>query len=128
MENPKKSYEDQYIDYCERFQGRRKSGKVMAKHATSVANLAERLLGNTPMWNQLKPKALTMRWAEVVGEHVSTQVNLEDVQKGCLLLSTYRPVWKTEIEFQKDQIFKRCNDILEEKLIHSLRWVSPKNR
>ena len=128
MENPKQSYEDQYIDYCERFQGRRKTGKVMAKNATSVANLAERLLGNTPMWGQLKPKALTKRWPEVVGDHVATQVVLEDVQNGCLLLSTYRPVLKTEIEFQKDQIIKRCNAVLEENLISSLRWVSPRSK
>jgi predicted nucleic acid-binding Zn ribbon protein len=130
MEKPqeqKKSYEDQYIDYCQRFSGRRKSGKVMAKNATSVANLAERLLGNSPIWNKLKPKTLKAKWPEIVGEHVSQQVELIDVRDGCLLLSTHRAVWKTELEFQKQQLFDRCNRILEEKLIHRLRWVHPRH-
>ncbi len=68
-------------------------------------------------------KELISRWSEVVGEAISNEVELVDVDAGTLLLRTSNPSWKTEIIFQKRTILAKANAVLSTGKFRDIRFI-----
>ena len=67
-------------------------------------------------------KALGL-WPIIVGDKIAENTEAESVESGVVWVSVKNPVWRQELQLQKDQIIKKLNKALMKKIIKDIRFV-----
>jgi len=67
-------------------------------------------------------KALSV-WAEVVGEKIADNTEVESIESGVVLVHVKTPVWRQELQLQKHQIIEKLNQALMKKVIKDIRFI-----
>jgi len=67
-------------------------------------------------------KALGL-WPDVVGKKIAENTEAKSVEFGVVLICVKNPVWRQELQLQKDQIIKKLNKALLKKIIKDIRFV-----
>ena len=67
-------------------------------------------------------KALLV-WDDVVGVKVSENTTPEKVEAGTLYVKASNPTWRQELMFKKEEILKKLNKKLGEKIIKEIKFI-----
>jgi len=67
-------------------------------------------------------KALLI-WDDVVGAKVSENTTPEKVEAGTLYIKASNPTWRQELMFKKEEILKKLNKKLGEKIIKEIKFI-----
>ena len=67
-------------------------------------------------------KALLV-WDDVVGAKVSENTTPEKVEAGTLYIKASNPTWRQELMFKKEEILKKLNKKLGEKIIKEIKFI-----
>ena len=67
-------------------------------------------------------KALLV-WDDVVGARVSENTTPEKVEAGTLYIKASNPTWRQELMFKKEEILKKLNKKLGEKIIKEIKFI-----
>tara|TARA_B100000470_G_scaffold214480_1_gene195856 strand:- start:2427 stop:2702 length:276 start_codon:yes stop_codon:yes gene_type:complete len=67
-------------------------------------------------------KALLV-WDDVVGAKVSENTTPEKVEGGTLYIKASNPTWRQELMFKKEEILKKLNKKLGEKIIKEIKFI-----
>ena len=67
-------------------------------------------------------KALLV-WDDVVGAKVSENTTPEKVEAGTLYVKASNPTWRQELMFKKEEILKKLNKKLGEKIIKEIKFI-----
>ena len=67
-------------------------------------------------------KALLV-WDDVVGAKVSENTTPEKVESGTLYIKASNPTWRQELMFKKEEILKKLNKKLGEKIIKEIKFI-----
>ena len=67
-------------------------------------------------------KALLV-WDDVVGAKVSENTTPEKVEAGILYIKASNPTWRQELMFKKEEILKKLNKKLGEKIIKEIKFI-----
>ena len=67
-------------------------------------------------------KALLV-WDDVVGAKVSENTTPEKVEAGTLYIKASNPTWRQELMFKKEEILKKLNKKLGEKIIKEIKLI-----
>ena len=67
-------------------------------------------------------KALLI-WDDVVGAKVSENTTPEKVEAGTLYIKASNPTWRQELMFKKEEILKKLNKRLGEKIIKEIKFI-----
>ena len=62
-------------------------------------------------------------WEEVVGQKIKENTEPIEVQFGIMTVKTKNPVWKQELQLQKEDIIKSINKKLIKTTIKDLRFI-----
>ena len=62
-------------------------------------------------------------WEEVVGQKIKENTEPLEVQFGILTVKTKNPVWRQELQIQKEDIIKSINKKLVKTMIKDLRFI-----
>ena len=67
-------------------------------------------------------KALLI-WDDVVGAKVAENTTPEKVEAGTLYIKASNPTWRQELMFKKEEILKKLNKKLGEKIIKEIKFI-----
>ena len=62
-------------------------------------------------------------WGDVVGQKIKENTEPIEVQFGIMTVKTKNPVWKQELQFQKEDMIKSLNKKLMKTTIRDLRFI-----
>lgn len=62
-------------------------------------------------------------WPEIVGPSIAEQTEPQQVEHGVLLIKVSTPTWRQELQFQKQDIIKKLNQHLSQRVIKDIRFV-----
>ena len=62
-------------------------------------------------------------WGEIVGKKINENTEPLDVQFGVLTVKAKNPIWRQELQLQKDNIIKSINKKLIKTTIKDLRFI-----
>jgi len=62
-------------------------------------------------------------WDDVVGAKVSENTTPEKVEAGTLYIKAINPTWRQELVFKKEEILKKLNKKLGEKIIKEIKFI-----
>ena len=62
-------------------------------------------------------------WAEAVGKKIKENTEPVDVRFGVLTVKTSSPVWRQELQFQKQNIIDSINKRLKKTTIKDVRFI-----
>jgi len=59
-------------------------------------------------------------WEHVVGETISSATSLERFSDGQLFIRVKNPAWRMELNYRKQDIITKLNDVLEKPIVKEL--------
>ena len=62
-------------------------------------------------------------WGEIVGKKINENTEPLEVRFGVLTVKTKNPIWRQELQLQKDNIIKSINKKLIKTTIKDLRFI-----
>ena len=67
-------------------------------------------------------KAITL-WPKVVGKEISKVTEATYLKKGVMFIQTEIPSWRNELMFQKEDIIKKINNLLNKNIIKDIKFI-----
>ncbi|SVB21343.1 uncharacterized protein METZ01_LOCUS174197 [marine metagenome] len=67
-------------------------------------------------------KAITL-WPKVVGKEISKVTEATYLKKGVMFIKTENPSWRNELMFQKEDIMKKINNLLNKNIIKDIKFI-----
>ena len=71
----------------------------------------------------LEQNKAVMIWAEVVGKRIAENTEVDSVESGVVLVRVKTPVWRQELQLQKNDIINQLNTALTKKTIKDIRFI-----
>ena len=63
------------------------------------------------------------RWSEIVGKTISENTKATKMSNGVLYIETKNSTWRQELQLQKQDIVKKLNKKLKNKIIKDIRFT-----
>jgi predicted nucleic acid-binding Zn ribbon protein len=67
-------------------------------------------------------KAITL-WSKAAGKEISKVTEATDLQKGVMFIKTENSSWRNELMFQKEEIIKKINTLLNNNIIKDIKFL-----
>ena len=80
------------------------------------------LLKKTGLEGGVKQQEVINVWKEVVGLTISKNTKPASIRHGILTVKVSKHTWKQELQFQKNEIIKKINTKLNNKLLKEIRF------
>ena len=71
----------------------------------------------------LEQNRAVMIWAEVFGKRIAENTEVDSVESGVVLVRVKTPVWRQELQLQKNDIINQLNKALTKKTIKDIRFI-----
>ncbi len=71
----------------------------------------------------LEQNKAVMIWGEVVGKRIAENTEVDSVESGVVLVRVKTPVWRQELQLQKNDIINQLNTALTKKTIKDIRFI-----
>lgn len=62
-------------------------------------------------------------WPEIVGKNISRNTEAVDIRHGVLMVKASNSTWRQELMFKKEDILKKLNEKIGNKLIRDIRFI-----
>lgn len=93
-----------------------------ASTTQSAKFFMEKLLKGLPALNTPETQII-LKWDEIIGEELAQEVKIVTIQEGIILLKCLSAARKTELNFQKNSILLKSNQVLGRELIRGIRFI-----
>ncbi len=71
----------------------------------------------------LEEKKVREHWPGIVGSRIAEIAEVDSLKEGRLYLRVVNPVWRMELNFQKDEIAIRVNKLLEGESVKEVVFI-----
>ncbi len=88
-----------------------------------IAAALKKLIKKQGMENEINQQKATDVWGEAVGKKIKENTEPVDVRFGVLTVKTSSPVWRQELQFQKENIIDSINKRLKKTTIKDVRFI-----
>jgi len=95
----------------------------MLGEVENIKDILDRTIKSLGISKRLKETDAVALFAEVVGEKVSHNAVAESINGGKLLVRVLSPVWRQELNYQKDKIIKAMNNSLGETVVSDIYFA-----
>jgi|TARA_Y100000031_G_C8108619_1_gene332315 predicted nucleic acid-binding Zn ribbon protein len=70
----------------------------------------------------IQGKAITL-WPKAAGKEISKVTEATDLRKGVMFIKTENSSWRNELMFQKEEIIKKINTLLNNNIIKDIKFI-----
>ena len=70
----------------------------------------------------IQGKAITL-WSKAAGKEINKVTEATDLQKGVMFIKTENSSWRNELMFQKEEIIKKINTLLNNNIIKDIKFL-----
>ena len=88
-----------------------------------IAGALKKLVKKQGMEKELNQQKAIDVWGKVVGKKIKEHTEPIEVRYGVLTVKTSSPVWRQELQFQKDKIVESINKKLIKTNIKDIRFI-----
>ena len=88
-----------------------------------IAGALKKLVKKQGMEKELNQQKAIDVWGKVVGKKIKEHTEPIEVRYGVLTVKTSSPVWRQELQFQKDKIVESINKKLTKANIKDIRFI-----
>ena len=88
-----------------------------------IAGALKKLVKKQGMEKELNQQKAIDVWAKVVGRKIKEHTEPLEVRYGVLIVKTSSPVWRQELQFQKNKIVESINKKLIKANIKDIRFI-----
>tara|TARA_B100000989_G_scaffold72423_1_gene50819 strand:- start:431 stop:706 length:276 start_codon:yes stop_codon:yes gene_type:complete len=88
-----------------------------------IAGALKKLVKKQGMEKELNQQKAIDVWGKVVGKKIKEHTEPIEVRYGVLTVKTSSPVWRQELQFQKDKIVESINKKLIKANIKDIRFI-----
>ncbi len=71
----------------------------------------------------LEEKKIREHWPGIVGQRIAEIAEVDSLKESRLYLKVVNPVWRMELNFQKDEIARRVNKLLEGESVKEVVFI-----
>ena len=88
-----------------------------------IGGTLKNLLKKEGLESEINQQKAIDLWGDVVGQKIKENTEPLEVQFGVMTVKTKNPVWKQELQLQKEDIIKSINKKLIKTTIKDLRFI-----
>tara|TARA_B100001248_G_scaffold12558_1_gene8241 strand:+ start:20321 stop:20596 length:276 start_codon:yes stop_codon:yes gene_type:complete len=88
-----------------------------------ISGALKKLIKKEGIENEINQQKAIDLWGDVVGQKIKENTEPLEVQFGILTVKTKNPVWRQELQIQKEDIIKSINKKLVKTMIKDLRFI-----
>ena len=88
-----------------------------------IAGALEKFIKKQGIEKEINQQKAVSVWAEAVGKKIKENTEPVDVRFGVLTVKTSSPVWRQELQFQKENIIDSINKRLKKTTIKDVRFI-----
>tara|TARA_B100001027_G_scaffold155438_1_gene109345 strand:+ start:564 stop:839 length:276 start_codon:yes stop_codon:yes gene_type:complete len=88
-----------------------------------IARALKKLVKKQGMEKELNQQKAIDVWGKVVGKKIKEHTEPIEVRYGVLTVKTSSPIWRQELQFQKDKIVESINKKLIKANIKDIRFI-----
>ena len=88
-----------------------------------IGGALKKLIKKEGIENEINQQKAIDLWGDVVGQKIKENTEPLEVQFGVMTVKTKNPVWKQELQLQKEDIIKSINKKLIKTTIKDLRFI-----
>ena len=88
-----------------------------------IAGTLKRLIQKQGMEKEINQQKAIDVWGEIVGKKIKEHTEPLEVRFGVLTVKTSSPVWRQELQFQKNKIVESINKKLIKTTIKDIRFI-----
>ena len=88
-----------------------------------IAGAIKKLIKKRGLEKGINQQKAVEVWGEVVGQKIKEHTEPLEVKFGVLTVKTTNPVWRQELQFQKNDIIKSINKKLIKTTIKDVRFI-----
>ena len=88
-----------------------------------IAGAIKKLIKKKGLEKGINQQKAVEVWEEVVGQKIKEHTEPLEVKFGVLTVKTTNPVWRQELQFQKNDIIKSINKKLIKATIKDVRFI-----
>ena len=88
-----------------------------------IGGALKKLIKEEGLENEINQQKAIDLWGDVVGQKIKENTEPLEIQFGVMIVKTKNPVWKQELQFQKENIIKSLNKKLIKTMIKDLRFI-----
>tara|TARA_B100001996_G_scaffold296827_1_gene237164 strand:- start:124 stop:399 length:276 start_codon:yes stop_codon:yes gene_type:complete len=88
-----------------------------------IAGAIKKLIKKKGLEKEINQQKAVEVWGEVVGQKIKEHTEPLEVRFGVLTVKTTSPVWRQELQFQKNNIVKSINKKLIKTTIKDVRFI-----
>ena len=88
-----------------------------------IAGALKKFIKKQGMEKEINQQKAVSVWAEAVGKKIKENTEPVDVRFGVLTVKTSSPVWRQELQFQKENIIDSINKRLKKTTIKDVRFI-----
>ena len=92
----------------------------MLKNIKPISEILARTIKKLGISARLRESEAASRFSEIVGEKISKHAEVESIKAGQLVVRVKSPVWRQELNFQKQEIIKSLNKAFGEKIVKDI--------
>lgn len=88
-----------------------------------IAGALKKFIKKQGIEKEINQQKAVSVWAEAVGKKIKENTEPVDVRFGVLTVKTSSPVWRQELQFQKENIIDSINKRLKKTTIKDVRFI-----
>ena len=88
-----------------------------------IGGALKKLIKEEGIENEINQQKAIDLWGDVVGQKIKENTEPIEVKFGIMTVKTKNPVWKQELQLQKEDIIKSINKKLIKTKIKDLRFI-----
>ena len=88
-----------------------------------ISGALKKLIKKEGIENEINQQKAIDLWGDVVGQKIKENTEPLEVQFGIMTVKTKNPVWRQELQIQKEDIIKSINKKLVKTMIKDLRFI-----
>ena len=88
-----------------------------------ISGALKKLIKKEGIENEINQQKAIDLWGDVVGQKIKENTEPLEIQFGIMTVKTKNPVWRQELQIQKEDIIKSINKKLIKATIKDLRFI-----
>jgi predicted nucleic acid-binding Zn ribbon protein len=88
----------------------------------SLGDAISELIETLGIKKKLREQEVFSLWDEAVGDRIASVAKPTRIVQGTLFISVKTGVWRNELNMRKQEIVKRLNEVLNEKIIRDIKF------
>jgi predicted nucleic acid-binding Zn ribbon protein len=90
--------------------------------AKPVSQLIEQFLKSVGIQGKIEENFAIVHWDQAVGKEISERTEPYKIIKGILFVRVKDPVWRNELQFFKEEIIKKLNDLIGRNIVKDIKF------